>query len=430
MTFKAKIVANELTNTDVTAVSLVKHASTRAPIKIMKTEGVELAPQLGAGPVKTAIDTVFGNSAEADVSFIAVKKGDNTPSIIKKMEAAGFATDNSEEHGDVTIYKQAGYVDEVGSMITLNPEVAVGLSQVIKGFDPWPMSTNFDDNVNSAAFFPGFYEATYSLGDTISNVLYEALSKSEAQTGIADALSAFSKHVKGLVKSIPDSVIKMELSLSHEFASSILSTDKTDLTTEDKTVNKAEQNIKETSPGDLAGLNSVVKADDPKKVVDANATPTADDTVVKTDTKAADDTVQPVAPEIKTRMAKQQKADEILDVEISYFLDGDGNEVETKRVVKTASTGDATLDAIAALGNKIEAQLNDLGTRVSGVEKAQTDTLAAVDTVTEVAKNTVVHRSLGDLDQSLSTTNQKPAPVEVEKSENDIWDGSLKAFDL
>lgn len=432
MTFKAKIVANELVNTDISAVSLVKHAASRAPFKLLKTEDTETAPtQTG---LKASIDHVFGKGEDPQVSFVAIKNADTNPALIEKMEAAGFVSGDTESHGDVTIYKQEGFIEEVGSLITLSPDVAVGLDQVVKGFDPWVKSTDFNETVGAATFFPALWEAVYALTDTIAEILGETHAKADATALTNTALSSFSKHVKGLISSIPESVIKMDLSLQREFASSTVSptTDTSD--DEGNQVSKNETVIPEAVAGDLAGLNTVEKTEEPAttdtvnaEAADAASAGTTDglgNEVQKDEGTGGEPTVE--TPEILTKTRKVKKGEEVVEMQVSYYIDADGVEVETETVEKAEQLEgqDAVLAAIGKLSDK----LSGLDGRLDAVEKSQTETLEAATAATTAAQNSVVHRGLGDVDQSLGT-NRPPAGVDVQKSDGDLWRGTMPAFD-
>ena len=290
---KVEVEANELRNGNIEKISLVTNGAIRQPFKILKTEEIEQHEGFMTG-VRKFFGT--GNDEDAQVAALFVRKT-AVPTWLPLIKNNGFRAEkeHAELDGDVLILKQESFdADKEGSMIALTPDVGIMLDRVVKGFDPYPMSASFDENVRASAFFPGLHNALESLAETVWNVLYEAESPETAASDVAKQIKAFGAHVNNLVSELPQTVFKMEAeSLNKEFECSTVS----DSSNPDDTIAKDEDNmttpvLKEAAPGDLDGL-----LDD---------APAADAALAKAEAEAE---------------AAVEKTDEVT------YLDLDGNEI-------------------------------------------------------------------------------------------------------
>jgi len=252
---KVDIEAHELKNGNIEKISLVTHGAIRQPFKILKTEEIDGSK---TGGIKDVLSKVFGqdHDDESRVAALFVRK-----SVAQKwlplIRKQGFRAE--KEHasleGDILVLKQEGYTDECdGSVIALNPDVAVQLSHVSKFFDPFPASSDFNDNVAAGSFWPGMHNAMESLAETVWNVLNESDSPEDAASDVAKQVKAFSSHLNNLVAELPTTVFKMEQeSLTKEFEGSTVSDTGTEtiVTDEDKNMNVV---TKHAPASDLDGL--------------------------------------------------------------------------------------------------------------------------------------------------------------------------------
>ena len=216
-----EIEAHELKNGEIEKISLVTHGAIRQPFKILKTEEIDASK---TGGIKNVLSKVFGQEHTRDeedqIAALFVRK-----SVAQKwlplIRKQGFRVE--KEHasleGDILVLKQEGFTDECdGSVIALNPDVAVQLSSVSKFFDPFPASSSFADNVAAGSFWPGMHNAMESLAETVWNVLNDSDSPDDATAEVAKQVKAFSSHLNNLVAELPGTVFKMEQeSLTKEF---------------------------------------------------------------------------------------------------------------------------------------------------------------------------------------------------------------------
>ena len=275
---KVEVEAHELKNGEIEKISLVTHGAIQQPFKILKTK--EIQPKTSG--LKDTLSKVLGQDHSRDqedsIAALFVRK-----SVAQKwlplIRKQGFRAE--KEHasleGDILVLKQEGYTDECdGSVIALNPDVAVQLSTVSKFFDPFPASSSFADNVAAGSFWPGMHNAMESLAETVWNVLNESDSPEDAAEDVAKQVKAFSSHLNNLVAELPTTVFKMEQeSLTKEFEGSTVSSsdDESIDSNEDENMNVV---TKHAPASDLDGL--------------FDEAPAAD-TVTKADEAAADETV-------------------------------------------------------------------------------------------------------------------------------------------
>jgi hypothetical protein len=284
---KVEIEAHELKNGEIEKISLVTHGAIRQPFKILKTE--EIQTDTSKPGLIGTLSKVFGQDHSRDdensVAALFVRK-----SVAQKwlplIRKQGFRVE--KEHasleGDILVLKQEGYSDECeGSVIALNPDVAVQLTSVSKYFDPFPASSSFSDNVAAGSFWPGMHNAMESLAETVWNVLNEADSAENAASDVAKQVKAFSNHLNNLVTELPKAVFKMEQeSLTKEFEGSTVSESATQtiVTNEDEKMSEAV--IKEAASGDLDGLlNEAPAADAALEKAEAEATAETTEEVVE-----------------------------------------------------------------------------------------------------------------------------------------------------
>ena len=269
---KVEIEANELRNGQIEKLSLVDHGANQSGFKILKA--VEIPQESTMGE---KISKFFSGKTEdgaAQVAAVYVRKG-SAAQWLPLIRKNGFRVE--KEHAaledDVLILKQEGYDEEaVGSVVALTPDVAVQLDRVVKYFDPYPESSNFDENIKAAGFYPGLNNALSTLADTVWNVLNGVEDTDEASAAIAKQVKAFGVHVNALVAELPTAVFKMEQEwLTKEFEGSTVSTSDTTNTLQDEESNMSGTPVlKEAASGDLDGLledapaadAAVKKADD------------------------------------------------------------------------------------------------------------------------------------------------------------------------
>ena len=274
-----EIDGHELKNGNIEKISLVTHGAIRQPFKILKTEEIDAAK---TGGIKNVLSKVFGQDHTRDqedaIAALFVRK-----SVAQKwlplIRKQGFRVE--KEHasleGDILVLKQEGFTDECdGSVIALNPDVAVQLTTVSKFFDPFPASSSFSDNVAAGSFWPGMHNAMESLAETVWNVLNESDSPDDAASEVAKQVKAFSSHLNNLVAELPGTVFKMEQeSLTKEFEGSTVSGSGTQTNVSNEETDMSTVVTKHAPATDLDGLFDEAPATDVVKTdeADADATP-------------------------------------------------------------------------------------------------------------------------------------------------------------
>lgn len=471
---KVEVEAHELKNGEIEKISLVTHGAIQSPFKILKT--AEIEPK--ASGLKSTLSKVFGQDhtrdEEAAVAALFIRK-----SVAQKwlplIRKQGFHAD--KEHasieGDILVLKQEGYTDECdGSVIALNPDVAVQLTHVSKYFDPFPASSSFADNVAAGSFWPGMHNAMESLAETVWNVLNESESSDDAAVDVGKQIKAFSSHLNNLVAELPKSVFKMEQeSLTKEFEGSTVSTSSTQITVANEETNMSTVVTKHAPASDLDGLfdeapatDEVVKADEAaaeetavteevEKGGDEGApksggspgNPVVDNTS-DTGAVALDEGGVPAGFRKEERMVKALEDGKMVEKAQLWFINDETKEeifggfVE-KAVEEEAPTADdapaytdAELKLFEALGvmaksmKGIEESIEAQNTRIDAVEKTAT-------TAQETAEETVVLPTaaddLGNAIQSLSgqAPIQKNAAPAATGEVADIFKGLLPGIE-
>ena len=469
---KVEVEAHELKNGEIEKISLVTHGAIQQPFKILKTKEIDGAK---TGGLKKALSNVFGQSQEDEKTvaalFIRKSVAQKWLPLIRKQ---GFRVE--KEHasieGNILVLKQEGYTDEAdGSVIALNPDVAVQLSHVSKYFDPFPASSSFSDNVAAGSFWPGMHNAMESLAETVWNVLNESDSPEDAASDVAKQVKAFSTHLNNLVTELPGTVFKMEQeSLTKEFEGSTVSTTDNKITLNEDT-DMSTVVTKHAPASDLDGL--------------FDEAPATEEVVEKADEAAAEETAAPAeevekggdegAPKSggspgnpvventsdtgavqldeggvpagfrkEERMVKQIEDGKLVEKNALYFInDETKEEIFGGFVEKAAEEAPAeeapeytaaetklfeALGVMAKTMGNIEESIEKQNTRIEAVEKT-------AETAQETADSTVVLPTaaddLGNAIQSLS--GQKPIQKEAAPAANaetvDIFKGLLPGIE-
>lgn len=283
------------------------------------------------------------------------------------------------------------------------------------------MTTDYEENVNQASFFPCLSAAVSTFGDTTWNVLGASSTASEAEEKMESVLSAFVKHVKGLLKSLPATVFRppvpVEEGLRKDFGGSTVTevVTKIDSAVESTTTNGAsDMKLKEVVSGDLQDL-LVEKTD---VVVEAEA-PVVEVVVEKV--KPADE-----APVVKmlTGKKKYKKGEEVVEQDYEYFVENneeifvrwiEKDEAAPEPVVEKADPMLAIVNQLAAMTALIQKQGDALDKRLAAVEKAEDK---------PTPSKTVVQVTRSNLDESLANMYRGDRKVAKSDSDDGVWAGS------
>lgn len=473
---KIEVEASEIRDGKIEKISLVTSGAIRAPFKILKTE--EIKEQ--AVGVKERLAKIFGSTEEeSKIAALYVRKS-VARQWLPLIKSYGFVVskESAELEGDIIILKQEGYDPEVdGSVIALNKDVAIQLNQVVKSFDPFPMSSSFEENVRAAAFFPGLHNAMESLAETVWNVLNGSDSPEDASEAVAKQVKAFGSHVNNLVTELPSVVFKMEHeALTKKFEGyNVSSTDsKITVTKDEETAMSKTAVIKETMAGDLDGLLENVEKDEAALAATdaaASAAVVKDDETTQVVTKSGDEGApktggSPGSPVVESitdtglvsldeggvpagfrkeeRVMKELVDGKIVEKFAHFFVNDETKEeifagFFTKDDESTKGNDEATVSAdkytpaevklFEAMGVMVKSMtgikelIEKQGERIEAVEKTAGEAKDAAD-------NTVVMSAADDLDESLATLSghqsiHKAANGAANSGNTDIFKGLL-----
>lgn len=377
---KVKIVANELIDTDIEMVSLVRHGANRAPFKVLKSEDGEDKPSLG-----DKLQSFFSLGRDDVVVTAYFIRKDAAETLLPILKAEGIDVSAAHEASGVVVVPLAADVESKG-FVQLGEALAIAISAPLKEFSDESVVKAYADGVGMAGFAPSVNLAVRGLADTVWTLLNsnEAEGAREERVAKVDTmLASFRKYITSLAKMLPEQVFKVEAAARAA-------------TTEDSDMRKGK--IEEAVAGDLDGLlKSEVTAE--PKAADPAPEPKAADPTPEPVAKAADP-----APEAPAPVAAAAPAPE-----------------------------GAVLDAILAKLDAIGAKVDNLAKAVDD-NKAETDEIRQqlIDTEQKLVKAEDTHRRTtlvdrgGDMDLALSTlggSDQSRGRKPVVKSGEEVWDG-------
>jgi len=367
---KVKVVANELLDTDIEMVSLVRHGANRAPFKILKSDDETPVSKLG-----DKLQSFFSLSkGEVAITAYFIRK-DAAEALLPILKSEGIDVSCAREAEGVVVVPISADAEARG-FVQLGDALAVAISHPLKEFSDESVVKAYADGVGMAGFAPSVNLAVGGLADSVWTLLNsgEAEGTREERVAKVDAmLASFRKYITSLAKMLPEQVFKIEAAARAA-------------TTEDTDMRKGK--LEEAVSGDLAGLTKS------EEVVEAAAPP---------------------APEPAVEAAPVAKAE------------------EAAPVAAEAPTTDAALAAILAKLDAINTVVETL-TKTVDAQKAETaelrERLSAADEQIEKSaetrrRTTIVDRG-GDMDLALSTLGGNDHPrtrKPVVKSDEELWGG-------
>jgi hypothetical protein len=207
---KIKVVANELVDSDIEMVSLVRHGANRCAFKLLKTDDTQtLSDKLG--------DFLHLNSGDPKITAFYIKKA-ATEAVLPILKTAGFAGETQTFEG-VNILKVSDGATK--SVFQLTDSVAVGIDQPVKLIADEGIVKAHAVVVGTDGFYPGIGLATTTLDSVVWNLLNsngdqaspDRLEKTESM------LASFRKYVGTLLRVLPKEVLQVEGALrSHEIS--------------------------------------------------------------------------------------------------------------------------------------------------------------------------------------------------------------------
>ncbi|MCO5157867.1 MAG: hypothetical protein M9945_14155 [Aquamicrobium sp.] len=204
--------ATELQGTDVNFVSLVKRGANRIPFRI--TKGDE--PMLDLHKIGR---TLF-KKAEAKPEIVAaiMQPGTDADALARTFKEAGLNPAEYtpvEKDGVIVVAKANAEAAEDTVIIKANDNIAFVISNMKKAFSDYDYeSKDFLTVLKTNGFYPTLCAAHEAFATTVTNILYDANSPTEAAQSISKAADDFKSYVTAMASSLPVQAFKMEVALT------------------------------------------------------------------------------------------------------------------------------------------------------------------------------------------------------------------------
>lgn len=211
-----KIPANQLTEVEVKAISLVTHGANQAPFKILKSEDIESQQteevnMFNLGDLFTRSKSNDEPAVPTVDAVIIQKDGKNVEALKEAIKAEGFSIDNVEERDGALVLKQVDEVDiDKLKMYKSNADIVIGVANITKAFDPWSSTTNFSENLKKNSFLPGLHLASQVMQETAFEILVSADKAEDFKELLEKSASDFAAHIVSLASNIPAAAFKLE----------------------------------------------------------------------------------------------------------------------------------------------------------------------------------------------------------------------------
>ena len=211
----AKVKANELTETQVTFVSLVDKGANRSPFRVLKSENPKEGSDMKTlnlasimALMKKSDETVPVSEAQI-VALATSRQGQGLVQLKADAKEIGLETKQTVKSEDTVILKfENENEDEDLHTIQLADDVAV----VVKGFQPYISSqedTTFSEAMAGEGFFMGVYRACSVLEDMLTNNIYDMNSKEDIANYAESLVNDFKGYVTNLVYQLPQKAFKL-----------------------------------------------------------------------------------------------------------------------------------------------------------------------------------------------------------------------------
>jgi hypothetical protein len=406
---KIKVLANELVDTDIEMVSLVKHGANRCPFKVLKAEDSE------PPTIRERLSKLLDLSTDTPkiVAFF-IRKGAEI-SALPILRASGFENAvASEMDGAMVVPVREG---EVEAIFQLSDDVAVGMDREVPTLSKEAIVKAHADRIGTGGIYPSLGQAFDALATDVWNLL-----NTNSESPVVDrvekvdhTLISFRKYLDMISKTLPDEVFKIEGALRS------LNSNSGNAGTSDMPTSKAK--LTEAVAGDLDGLETpITKADsepDDDETAEDNAVVAAGEAAPESEDVKKDEAPKPPAdasPEPKAEATDGTSSpDAVLNVKVVDAL------TQIAAVLKSVQ---ADVAQQRDLTKRLETQVADVANFAKAVEERVTTT------------PTIVNKS-DDLDLALSSlggasNRSRRTRGEVEKGDymgDSLWDGLFKDLD-
>ncbi len=209
---RVKVTLKEMTDAEVSHVSLVKRGANLIPFRVLKSD--DGTATLGDDDMTVHI-TRKPKGLEL-VTVIARKQ--YGPALAIALKAMGLS-DKGEESEDFVSFIQTDKVTKEDR--TFGIQYRNGITAIYKGEAPgrveaqkgyWPTSLgeNFSENIVGQGFCVGASTALDVLNATIGSIMGQATSLKEAKADFERAIGSFKDYFMGLVETLPTTAFKFE----------------------------------------------------------------------------------------------------------------------------------------------------------------------------------------------------------------------------
>lgn len=204
---KVTIQARELSEMDVSRVSLVKRGANRVPFRIIKSDGDSNMLDIS----KIFLGSFQKKDQTPAVIAIVLSKNADAEAYTKALADAGFEIDHVTESDDssaLMLTKSDEMEDAVAFKIS--DDAALIITGIQKGIQAWPDSNSFVENITKAGFAPSYRVANEILSETVGNIMFSEGDAVETKAAVSKALADFSGYVEAVMSTIPVQAFKAE----------------------------------------------------------------------------------------------------------------------------------------------------------------------------------------------------------------------------
>lgn len=207
---KLQVDAQELTNVQVSHVSLVKRGAIRIPFRILKSEGdvsmINLTHLFKRDPMVPTVAAVIVNKAsDLEVAKARLTKANFQIEKFDDTQEGVIIFPQSDSIEDIIPGKDGAYIVKMDEMLSC---VITG---VAKAFEPINFdSASFDEVLSQEGMRPGIHLSMDVLGATVSNILAKAEDREEMVTDLSKALDEFKSHIVAMASAVPESAFSID----------------------------------------------------------------------------------------------------------------------------------------------------------------------------------------------------------------------------
>lgn len=269
---KVVIQARELSDMEVTRISLVKRGANRVPFRITKSNngdkqmsGIDLGALFFQKKEKqpTVLGIVISNNVNASTYTEALKSAGLVVDHVTKSEDAENPSAN-------LMLVKSDDIPEDAMVLKVDDNAAIVVADVKKGMETYPDATNFIENIQKAGFYPAFRTASEMLSATIGNIMYSEGDAEITKTAVSKALGDFKGYIDAVLSTVPENVFKAEAAIHSIKKGALIGTGIGDGSKTTKEV--AEQNTKDAakSKEQAEGEQKARAGDDKEKDTDTD----------------------------------------------------------------------------------------------------------------------------------------------------------------